>query len=122
VVEVRDTVSPTLAVAAAPALLWPPDGRMIDVLFQVAANDICDPSPAIVLLDVRSSDPADTGRVGPSIVGADLGTDDRSISLRAGRFSKGTGRTYTITYRVTDASGNAATAATVVEVPHDRQR
>src|SRR5439155_267180 len=101
VVEVRDTAPPTLGVAAAPAFLWPPDGRMVEVAFQVAAHDTCDPSPAIALVDVRSSDPLDTGRVGPSIAGADPGTDDRSISLRADRSSKGPGRTYTITYRVT---------------------
>jgi len=122
VVEVRDTLSPTLEVAATPAVLWPPDGRMVEVGFRVAASDRCDPAPAIILLDVRSSEPEGAGRGGASIVGADSGTDDRSIYLKADRNSKGPGRTYAITYRATDASGNAATAAAVVRIPHDQQR
>jgi len=42
VVDVRDTVSPTLEVTATPAILWPPDGRLVAVGFQVAASDRCD--------------------------------------------------------------------------------
>jgi len=53
---------------------------------------------------------------------ADIGTDDRSITLKADRSSAGPGRTYTITYRATDASGNGVTASAVVQVPHDLHR
>src|SRR5439155_22147469 len=119
-VEVRDTQAPTLAVAAAPAILWPPDGRQVEVTLQIAAGDRCDPSPRVTLLEARSSEP--DARAGASIAGAAPGTDDRSVLLKAERAANGPGRTYTITYRTTDASGNAAIASAVVQVPHDDRR
>jgi len=51
-----------------------------------------------------------------------MGTDDRTISLRADRSTEGPGRTYTISYRAIDASGNATTADAVIQVPHDLRR
>ena len=120
-VDVRDTVAPTLNVTATPTLLWPPDRRMVEVAFQAAAGDRCDPSPAIVLLDVTSSEPEDAGPSGASFTGADFGTADRFIFLKADRFPKGTGRIYTITYRATDSAGNTATASASVSVPRSRQ-
>jgi hypothetical protein len=122
VVDVRDTLAPSLEVAAEPVLLWPPDGRLIEVAFRTAAGDRCDPSPAIVLLDVTSSEPDGAGRGGAPIAGASPGTDDRSIFLKAERSGGGPGRIYTITYSATDVSGNSATADAVVVVPHDRRR
>jgi hypothetical protein len=122
VIEVRDTLAPALEVAAAPALLWPPDGRLVEVGFLVAASDRCDPSPAIALIEAASSEEEGAGRSGAPIVGADPGTYDRSISLRADRSGGGPGRTYTITYRAADSSGNAAIAAAIVQVPHDQRR
>ncbi len=122
VVDVRDTVSPTLEVTASPAALWPPDGRLVPVGFQVAASDRCDPSPAVVLLDARSSEPQGAVDHGAPITEAEIGTDDRTISLRADRSTEGPGRTYTITYRATDAAGNVTTADAVVQVPHDLRR
>jgi len=50
---------------------------------------------------------------------ASSGTPDTSVLLRAERSSEGAGRRYTLTYAVTDASGNAASALGVVTVPHD---
>ena len=69
-------------------------------LVSIACDDSCDPA-----LDVD---------------GADLNTDDREFQLRAERTGPGNGRTYTITYSATDASGNAAQAVTTVVVPHDK--
>jgi hypothetical protein len=54
--------------------------------------------------------------------GAGTGTDDRAVSLRADRAGAGPGRTYTLTYSATDASGNSAAAVTTVSVPHDQRR
>ena len=122
VVEVRDTLAPTLEVSASPAVLWPPDGRLVEVAFDVAATDRCDPSPAIALLDARSSEPQGEGSAGAPIHDAAIGTDDRSIFLRAERSGSSSGRSYTITYRSTDASGNVTTAAAIIKVPHDLQR
>jgi hypothetical protein len=41
----------------------------------------------------------------------------RAFDLRAERDENGPGRTYTITYRATDACGNAATSSAKVTVP-----
>ena len=54
------------------------------------------------------------------IAEAELGTDDREFELRAERKGSGTGRTYSITYSGTDASGNKALATATVVVPHDQ--
>src|SRR5262249_46538356 len=44
---------------------------------------------------------------------------DFQFSLRAERNANGPGRTYTVTYRAFDASGNSTDASTPVFVPHD---
>ena len=54
------------------------------------------------------------------IQGTDIGGADFQILLRAERAGGGSGRTYTVTYRATDESGNAASAGSAVFVPHDR--
>lgn len=120
-VEVRDTTPPQIGAMAAPGMLWPPDGRFVEVTFAVAVADLCDPAPAVALLEVASSEPSG-GRPGAQFQSAATGLDDRLISLRADRSGAGPGRTYLVTYRTTDASGNTATAGAVVLVPHDRGR
>ncbi len=119
-VEVRDTLPPSIAASAAPSVLWPPDGRLVDVGLTVQAADRCDPAPTVVLQDVTNSEPS-AGRPGSSIAGASEGTNDHQVSLRAERSGSGPGRTYTLTYRATDRSGNFAAAAATVTVPHDRR-
>ncbi len=120
-VEVRDTLPPSITIAATPSILWPPDGRLADVAVAVQVSDRCDPVPAVVLSGVASSEPG-TGRPGPWMSGAGTGTDDRAVSLRADRAGAGPGRIYTLTYNATDASGNSAAAVTTVSVPHDQRR
>jgi hypothetical protein len=46
--------------------------------------------------------------------------DCRSVKLRAERAGGGNGRVYTITFEVTDASGNVGTATATVTVPRSR--
>jgi len=120
-IVVRDTRPPQLAALAASGVLWPPDGRLVDVSFSVAASDLCDPAPQIALLEVASSEPSG-GRPGLQFTGAAIGIDDRQVKLRADRSGNGPGRTYLVTYGALDRSGNLATAAAAVLVPHDRGR
>lgn len=121
-IAVRDTQPPRIAaIAASGGILWPPDGRLVDVSFSVAASDLCDPAPAIALLEVISSEPSG-GRAGAQFAGAAIGIDDRQIALRADRSGNGPGRTYLVTYGARDRAGNLDTAGATVFVPHDRGR
>ena len=86
-------------------------------------TDDYDPNPAVELVSVTSSEPDDgpgDGHTTGDIRGAHIGTDDRSFQLRAERSGSGPGRAYTVIYRATDASGNAAIASAIVFVPKSK--
>src|SRR6185295_10050973 len=51
-----------------------------------------------------------------------VGTDDRCFNLRSERTGGDNGRTYTIVYSATDASGNVALDTVEVHVPHDQRQ
>ena len=53
------------------------------------------------------------------ITAVEPGTADSEIVLRAERDAGGPGRTYTLVYAATDASGNSTSATAVATVPHD---
>jgi hypothetical protein len=121
---VADATPPTLTLSATPNLLWPPDHRLVEVTVDVTATDDQDPSPRVELISVTSNQPDDgtgDGATEGDVQGADLGTDDRQMQLRAERDGSGDDRVYTLTYRATDAAGNAAEASVEVVVPHDRR-
>jgi uncharacterized repeat protein (TIGR01451 family) len=121
--QILDVAPPTVRVAVSPAVLWPPNHKFQDIAATVTATDNCDPAPAVKLLTITSNEPATgflgNGDKGPDIDGAALGTDDRAFALRSerGTGNGSTGRVYTITYRVTDRSGNATDASATVTVP-----
>ena len=121
--QILDTVPPTISLSVSPTFLWPPDHKFQDVVATITAADNCDHHPTVTLVSVTSNEPATgflgNGDQGPDVSNAAFGTDDRTISLRSERGTSGhsTGRIYTITYRVTDASGNTAQATATVTVP-----
>jgi len=126
-IVVRDTTPPVLAVQPDPVSLWPPNHQMIPVRLGWLSRDVCDPDPAVTLVSVTSSDPDDAPGLGDGattgdIDGADPGTADRDLSLRAERSVAGRGRIYRLTYRAADGSGNATRAFAVVTVPIDQGR
>jgi hypothetical protein len=49
-----------------------------------------------------------------------IAPDCKSVQLRSERMGNGNGRVYTITFKVTDASGNVSTATAKVTVPHSQ--
>ncbi|MGH9969960.1 MAG: hypothetical protein ACREBG_19500, partial [Pyrinomonadaceae bacterium] len=49
-----------------------------------------------------------------------IATDCKSVQLRSERMGNGNGRVYTITFKVTDASGNVSKATAKVTVPHSQ--
>ena len=114
-----DDVDPTLTVDVTPTTLWPPNHRYVTVQADVDFDDNFDTSPTLELVSVTSNEPdngADDGNTVDDIVVVDQDT----FKLRAERSESGTGRIYTITYRVTDDCGNATTASATVGVPLER--
>jgi len=113
-----DEIAPTLEVSVTPDSLWPPNHRYVDVAATVAAEDDFDPAPTVSLVSVTSNEPDDAPGGGDGSTRNDVViVDDDSFRLRAERDEAGGGRSYTITYRVTDACGNATTGTATVKVP-----
>jgi hypothetical protein len=123
-VTVEDTQPPVVRVRAEPHYLWPPNHELREVESRVRVQDSCSDvdDVTVELIDARSNEP-DNGRGDGNTVDdiqdADLGMDDRNVWLRAERSGRGGGRIYTLTYRVTDGSGNMTEAETNIYVPHD---
>lgn len=85
----------------------------------VVAEDSCDPNPTVVLTSVTSNEPENgtgDGNTSPDIKGANIGTEDYVFFVRAERSGNGDGRIYTVTYTVTDGSGNATSDSATVTV------
>ncbi|HEY5999590.1 MAG TPA: zinc-dependent metalloprotease family protein [bacterium] len=124
-VTVRDTTAPVFTVTLSPAVLWPPNHRLVTIRATIVVRDACDAAPAVRLVSVVSDEP-DNGRGDGNTVndvqGVAAGTDDREFQVRAERAGGGDGRVYTVTYEVQDASGNVTTHTATVTVPHDQGR
>jgi hypothetical protein len=123
-VTVRDTMPPSMVLHTDPETLWPPNHEMMPVRMTWEASDLCSPSVAVQLVGVESSEPDDAPGMGDGattgdIQGAEVGTADTGMLLRAERDARGRGRTYELIYRATDTAGNAAPAMGVVTVPDD---
>ena len=115
----QDTTPPVVTVSVTPNLLWPPNHKYQKVDVTLVATDTVDPNPKVQLVSVTSSEPDND--LGDGNTTHDIVIlSDFSMNLRAERSGTGLGRTYTITYKVTDASGNSTTAQTIVFVPHDK--
>ena len=121
--QILDVSAPTVEVSLSPNLLWPPNHTFVEVTATITVADNCEPTPKVTLVSITSNEPESgflgSGDEGPDIAGAELLTDDRTFSVRAERGTgRGdTGRVYTITYVVSDASGNATTKSATVTVP-----
>jgi hypothetical protein len=111
-VTVQDTTPPVIQSATpSPSIVWPPNRSMVPVTIAVSASDAVDPAPACRVARIAGNDgatPADWEITGPA-----------SVSLRADRTGRGSGRNYQITVACTDAAGNAATSVATVRVPHE---
>ncbi|HUD72436.1 MAG TPA: hypothetical protein VMQ62_10780, partial [Dongiaceae bacterium] len=122
---VRDTTAPAFQIIAAPSRLWPPNHKRVRVGVALVATDLCDPHPLVALASATSSEPDDAPGPGDGvttgdIAGADLGTADAEVFLRAERDDNGPGRTYRLAYTARDASGNSSPAVGSVTVPRSR--
>jgi PKD repeat protein len=118
-VTVVDTTPPEICATATPNNLWSPDHKYVEVEATVTVYDVCDPSPTLTLVSITSNEP-DNGMGDGNTVNDIVIMNDFTFNLRAERSGTGCGRTYTITYQATDASGNTAMATVTVEVPHNQ--
>ena len=111
-----DTTSPTVTCSVSPAVLWPPNNKLVPVTTTLTVTD-ADSGPAgFTLLSVTSNE----GEVGAESSGWATGTPDTNGFLQASRLGTGNGRVYTLTYEGSDNAGNTATCSTTVTVPHDQ--
>ena len=121
-ISIGDTTPPTVTGAPDPAVLWPPNHKMHEVVVDLVVMDLCDPDPTVLLTSLVSNEPDNgngDGNTIDDIQDAEVGTDDRSFLLRAERMGGGSGRIYTATYNATDASGYYTDGVVEVLVPHD---
>jgi hypothetical protein len=118
-VQVVDTTGPALGLSASPAVLWPPNHKLVPITVAVNLGDVCDAHPALRLVSIVSNEgdlANGSGNTSPDIQDADFGTDDRQFLLRAERRGGGNGRIYTITYEAEDATGNVTLRQVTVAV------
>ena len=116
-VQVVDTTAPTLTASASPAVLYPPNHKMVPIALKTATSDVCDAHPT-VSCTATSNEPVTGGGSGSTYY--DILWKDGQLFLRSERAGTLNDRVYTITCTSTDASGNATTASTQVVVPHDQ--
>jgi hypothetical protein len=111
-VTLVDNTPPTRPVTwVNPAVLWPPNGKMVDVTLNYNATDNCG-QPACQISSVTSNE---------AISSADYAImDAHHVKLRAERLGSGNGRIYTVTITCRDASDNSSDQAVMVTVPHDQ--
>jgi predicted outer membrane repeat protein len=107
--EVQAAPIPSCAVVH--ALLWPPDGQLVNVGLSLGLNDDADPSVKLSL-QVYANDNANASDA------SDIGPD--TLQLRAERQDNGDGRVYLIVATATDASGQIGFDVCTVVVPHDQ--
>ena len=121
--QILDVTAPSVDLTLTPGSLWAPNHKFREVTATITIKDNCDSSPVVTLVSITSNEAAGgvigQGDKGPDVQGAAFGTDDRTFALRAERETglDSTGRVYTVTYRVTDTSGNATVKSAIVTVP-----
>ncbi|MBI5651263.1 MAG: lamin tail domain-containing protein [Chloroflexi bacterium] len=112
-----DATPPALEIKLTPNTLWPPLHQYVTVKANVKATDNATASPTITFVSVTANEP-DNG-LGDGDAPNDIVIGNSfEFQLRAERSGTGAGRTYTITYRATDACGNVTTKFATVFVPH----
>jgi len=123
-VQIVDTTAPTFTLSLSPATLWAPNHKLIRIAATIEVTDTCDANPQVRLVSITSNE-ADNG-LGDGDTANDIqeavyGTDDREFLVRAERDGAGSGRIYTVTYEVRDASGNATVKTATVKVPQNQR-
>ena len=122
-ITVIDNIPPTITLNGSVITLWPPNHQYVTVQVSslvASASDNCDASVGLsgVHISKVTSDEAENGNGdGNTLNDIVIAGDCKSVQLRSERGGGGNGRVYTITFKVTDASGNVSTATAKVTVP-----
>jgi hypothetical protein len=122
-VTVNDITPPVITLNGNTIALWPPNHKYstVNVTDLVAsASDLCDSGVninSVVIASVSSDEPDNSGGDGDTTNDIVIAPGCKSVQLRAERMGGGNGRVYTITFKVTDGSGNSTTATAKVTVP-----
>ena len=112
---VTDTIAPAITgLSATPAVLGPPNHKMIDIALTYQATDATGAPGCSV--SVASNEPLNRNGDGNTSVDWQV-LDARHLRLRAERAGGGSGRLYIVTVTCADASGNAASRTVTVAVP-----
>ena len=127
-VNVVDTTAPVITLNGSSPSLWPPNHKYhtFNVTdFVTSVTDSCATSLGVgaVVISQVTSDEADNSNAGDGNTVNDMviSSDCRSVQLRAERNGSGNGRVYTITFKVSDGSGNSTTATAKVTVPKSQE-
>jgi HYR domain-containing protein len=122
-VTVKDIDAPVITLNGHTITLWPPDHKYITIQVTdlvASASDLCDPGVninSVVIAGVTSDEPENGSGDGNTTNDILIADGCKSVQLRAERMGSGNGRVYTITFKVTDSSGNSTTATAEVTVP-----
>ena len=121
IVEVVDTIPPTVIFDVNPTEIWPPNHKMQLVASNISATDqCCIPELSITVSSNESVDATGDGETEPDWEIIDNGDGTFDVKVRAERSGNGEDRVYTIEATATDASGNSASETATVTVPHDK--
>ncbi len=105
------------AAAAQPAVLWPPNHRMVPIRVAGVVDPDGDPV-AITAVEVAQDEPVDAPGSGNTAPDVRLSP----LAVRAERSGQGDGRRYTIAFVADDGRGGTCSGTVHVCVPHDRGR
>jgi endo-1,4-beta-xylanase len=119
-VTVSDITPPVIILNGNTITLWPPNHAYSTVSVSdlvASASDLCDPGVSlnsVVIASVSSDEPDNSAGDGNTINDIVIAPGCKSVQLRAERMGGGNGRVYTITFKVTDGSGNSTTVTAKV--------
>jgi hypothetical protein len=122
-VTVKDITPPVITLNGQTITLWPPNHQYETVQVSdlvASASDLCDASvnlSSVVIAKVTSDEPENGTGDGNTLNDIVIAADCKSVQLRSERQGGGNGRVYTITFKVTDSSGNSTTVTAKVTVP-----
>ena len=122
-VNVVDSTAPVITLNGAAPILWSPNHKYVSFTitnFVASVSDSCDTGLGVgdvVISKVISDELENSEGDGNTLNDIVIAGDCKSVQLRAERDGDGDGRVYTITFKVTDSTGNVGTATARVVVP-----